>query len=181
MKPQTFSGQNQLQLQVRRPEGERGRRAEALDGGQWGTWAVAAGLARGTGRSSRWLRATASGEDIWEPVLHPHLCEVPCWGTSHGGRAGPCPGTSSTQPLDPPISPGRGPASPPTHTGSLLFVPLKCKLNSTWETACCRLPANLVPQRHFGTFLENKWEPRGGGWGHCVRSREHTLRCSFHG
>lgn len=37
MKPQTFSGQNQLQLQVRRPEGESGRRAEALDGGQWGS------------------------------------------------------------------------------------------------------------------------------------------------
>lgn len=84
MKPQTLSGQNQLQLQVRRPEGERGRRAEALDGGQWGTWAAAAGLARGTGRSGRWLRAAASGEDIWEPVLHPHLCAVPCWGTSHG-------------------------------------------------------------------------------------------------
>lgn len=78
------------------------------------------------------------------------------------GRGGPWPGTSSTQPLDPPISPGRGPASPPTHTGSVLFVPLKCKLNSTWETAYCHLPANLVPQRHFGTFLGDKWEPRGG-------------------
>lgn len=155
MKPQTFSGQNQQQLQVRRPEGERAERAEVLDGGQWGTWAAAAGLARRTGRSGRWLRATASGEDIWEPVPHPHLCKVPHWGTSHEEGC-----TLAGDQLYPTTRQPRKRASLPSHphrefalcpskmqvefnVGDCL-LPFACKLSSTrtfWH----------IPWRQVGT------------------------------
>lgn len=132
-----FSEQNQLQLQAEEARGGRGRRAELVDGVE--IRAAAAGSPKGLEGPEALARGSEPQGDIWEPVL-PRPVPGACVGVLPIQRedpAGACPPPGSRPPPDPP-------APSLTPSGSLLFVPLKCQLNSTGKTACHHSSANLV-------------------------------------
>lgn len=133
-----FSEQNQLQLQAEEARGGRGRRAELVDGVE--TRAAAAGSPKGLEGPEALARGSEPRGDIWEPVL-PRPVPGACVGVLPIQREDPGLELALPQAADLPQT-----HQPPslTPSGSLLFVPLKCQLNSTGKTACHHSSANLV-------------------------------------